>query len=51
MDDDLVSRNLAQFEETRQRVFDAKAFREARPEIAQEYEVQRPGNRRFLLKV
>jgi len=33
------------------RVFDAKAFREARPEIAREYEVEKPGSRRFLLKL
>lgn len=32
-------------------VFDAKRFKEEHPEIAAEYEVERPGSRRFLLKI
>lgn len=33
------------------KVFDAKRFREEKPEIACEYEYEKPGSRRFLLKL
>lgn len=32
------------------RVFDAKAFREAMPDLAAKYEIEKQGSRRFLLK-